>query len=91
MSQHSDGQTEPIVDEAVANADSTAICAEAEKQKHDAKFTPDEFASLMRKIEGDGDIEGGHGEADELMSELLDSLGYHEGVAVFQSMSKWYA
>jgi hypothetical protein len=56
-----------------------------------SKFTPDQFASLMRKIEGDGDIEGGHIEADELMCELLDSLGYHEGVAIFQSMSKWYA
>ena len=62
-----------------------------------------EFADAMRaiitkyKITRIEDIDGydvlgeaGHVEADDLMCELLKSLGYGEGVEVLEDMDKWY-
>lgn len=37
------------------------------------------------------DHEANHGEADDLMCALLRSLGYGDGVAVFEAGYKWYA
>ena len=37
------------------------------------------------------DAESGHLMADRFMTMLLRHLGYGEGVAVFDSMGKWYA
>jgi hypothetical protein len=38
-----------------------------------------------------GDAEVGHIKADELMEELLISLGYEEGVTLMRGMMRWYA
>ena len=56
-------------------------------------MTPDEFAEKMKKIIEDtgGYEEAFHGEADDLMCELLVSLGYAEGVEIFKKQPKWYA
>ena len=32
-----------------------------------------------------------HKDADDLMCEVLSSLGYIEGVRIFEEMEKWYA
>ncbi len=53
-------------------------------------MTPKEFAEKMRAIPT-GDTEADHGRADDLMCELLRSLGYGEGVDAFEAMDKWYA
>ena len=37
------------------------------------------------------DAQVGHIEADDLMCELLKTLGYRDGVEVFEGMKKWYA
>ena len=37
------------------------------------------------------DIEGAHSEADDLMCQLLEELGYEEGVKIFKNAEKWYA
>jgi hypothetical protein len=55
-------------------------------------MTPEEFAAKMREIRRhDDDPEAAHGDADQLMTDLLRSLGYSEGVAEFDQMRKWYA
>ena len=54
-------------------------------------MTPEEFKKAMQKIDDRGDKEYGHMEADELMCDLLEELGYGEGVDIFRQMSKWYA
>lgn len=59
-------------------------------------ITPEEFESRMKKIKEDyydkmGDIEIAHRLADDLMTEVLNSLGYSEGLAVNKSMKKWWA
>ena len=58
---------------------------------------PEEFYEKMKNISGfDGerclcDPEGAHGQADDLMCELLSELGYEAGIALFELMPKWYA
>lgn len=56
-------------------------------------LTPGEFLSAMRRVELKlaGDTECQHIAADETMCELLETLGYGEGVAVFRGMQRWYA
>lgn len=60
------------------------------------KYTPEEFAKEMQNIrqrvyiEND-DQEESHYQMDMLMVDLLDSLGYGEGVQVFLDTPRWYA
>lgn len=59
-------------------------------------ITPEEFERRMKSIKATyyekyGDKELAHRFADDLMIEVLKSLGYSEGVLVNNSMAKWYA
>lgn len=59
-------------------------------------ITPEEFERRMKKIKKTyydemGDIELAHQLADDLMTEVLNSLGYSEGILVNKSMKKWWA
>jgi hypothetical protein len=56
-------------------------------------MTPIEFALKMGEISRSysGDPEAAHGKADDLMCEMLRSLGYGDGVNAFEAMDKWYA
>lgn len=59
-------------------------------------ITPEEFERRMKKIKEEhydkmGDIELAHMLADDLMTEVLNSLGYSEGLAINKSMKKWWA
>lgn len=37
------------------------------------------------------DPEHNHGEADRILCDLLDSLGYQEIVTAYNKITKWYA
>lgn len=54
-------------------------------------MSPEDFAKRMVKIAALDDTEGAHCDADNLMVDLLDDLGYGEGVATFRGMARWYA
>ena len=60
-------------------------------------MTPEEFVVRMKDIyvpeKGRKyyDEERAHGEADDLMCDLLTALGYSEGVRIFQESLRWYA
>ena len=54
-------------------------------------ITPQEFAEKMRKYARNHDTEDGHARADALMCTVLASLGYQEGVKIFEEMERWYA
>jgi hypothetical protein len=61
-------------------------------------MTPEEFAAKMREefpINEHGnaayDKEGAHAQADDIICDLLESLGYAEGVEIFRRAEKWYA
>lgn len=55
------------------------------------RMTPQEFRKKMLECDASGDTEAAHGEADELMCDLLESMGYGDGVEVYREMNKWYA
>lgn len=54
-------------------------------------MTPEEFAEKMKALAANNDEEMFHICADGLMCELLASLGYSEGVDVFDKTPKWYS
>lgn len=53
-------------------------------------MTPEEFAERMKELLKMRDEGNRHVAADELIVELLTSLGYSEGCDIFNSMLKYY-
>lgn len=53
-------------------------------------MTPEKFKELI-EFNSKGCEESSHIECDAIMCELLKSLGYGEGVKIFENMEKWYA
>lgn len=45
----------------------------------------------LRAISEGDDIEGGHMEADDILCDLLESVGFEDVVAEFRKVEKWYA
>ncbi len=58
-----------------------------------ANISPEEFYQKMLKIKEDKeyDKEGVHREMDDLVCEVLESLGYEKGINVFNDTDKWYS
>lgn len=56
-------------------------------------MTPEQFKEQMYEVKEaySPDYESIHRGMDELMCELLKSLGYSDGVDVFINTEKWYA
>ena len=54
-------------------------------------MTPEEFKEKMDEIRAIGYEEDCHIYGDKLMCELLRSLGYGDGVEIFEKMPKWYS
>lgn len=56
-------------------------------------ITPAEFERRMAEISewNKNDPEKSHIDADDLMCEVLDHLGYSAGVAIFKKMRLWYS
>ena len=53
--------------------------------------TPQEFAEKMKSLAVSNDTENRHSDMDALMCETLRTLGYEEGVEIFENTDKWYA
>ncbi len=52
-----------------------------------------EFAEKMREIypeDRNYDIVAAHREADQVMLDILEGLGYGTGVAIFKAAQQWY-
>ena len=56
-------------------------------------MTPEEFKRKMMKLheEYKDDEELVHVYMDHLLCEVLEDLGYAEGIAIYKSEPKWYA
>jgi len=54
-------------------------------------WNPSEFATVMNILSDSGDTEGVHIGIDEAMCALLRSLGYDDGVDVWDDTDKWFA
>lgn len=64
----------------------------AKNNKKEKPLTPEEFKEAIKKeIETNGDEEGRHSTLDRMLCDLLTSLGYGEGVKLYDDADKWYA
>ena len=62
-----------------------------EELKQWMPMSPIEFQKRMHDEAADSDIECSHGAMDDLMCELLDSLGYGVGIRIFADAPRSYA
>lgn len=51
----------------------------------------EEFIKEMVAPQGEGDTEGNHMLADNLLCQFLIQLGHHDLVEEYQKVSKWFA
>lgn len=56
-----------------------------------ARELADEIKAKLIALQGPGDTEAQHGEADGLLCEMLERLGFADVVAAFGKVNKWYA
>jgi len=61
------------------------------KEEGMKKQLQDEYVQKMQGCVDNGDTEVAHGDADDLLCELLRKLGYNEVVARYYDVKKWYA
>lgn len=56
-------------------------------------MTKDDFEDKMMEIleRGAAEPEVNHGDADDLLCEMLIDLGYKDIIAIYHRISKWYA
>lgn len=55
------------------------------------KSFEEKYLEQMKQLNDEGDIENNHKEADMLLCELLEELGFTEIVEVYRKLPKWYA
>ncbi len=53
--------------------------------------TIEEIIVKLKELQQDDDIEKAHLEADWIICDLLDDLGYTEVTKEYDKISKWYA
>lgn len=51
----------------------------------------EEWVKEMISLQGSGDIEGNHSDADDLLCKALSALGYESLVEEYKKVSKWYS
>ena len=54
-------------------------------------MTQEEAIVQLRDIQENNDTEMGHVAADDILCDLLESLGYTEVVEEYNNIDKWYA
>jgi hypothetical protein len=54
-------------------------------------MTDEEAAAQIKERCSHGDTEAAHGVADDILCDLLKSLGYVKTVEAWEAVDKWYA
>lgn len=54
-------------------------------------MTRDEAIVKLKHLQGEGDTESAHTDADDILCELLCSLGYEDVAKEYGKVGKWYA
>jgi hypothetical protein len=54
-------------------------------------MTKEQAIQKLKECQASGDTEAAHCDADDVLCELLTSLGYADVVAEWQNIYKWYA
>ncbi len=50
-----------------------------------------DIISKLKALQSNHDIEAAHSQADKILCDLLNSLGYDDVVKEFENLEKWYA
>jgi hypothetical protein len=59
--------------------------------KKQIPLTPKEFKIKIKSLVNKDDYEKAHGEMDNILCDLLISLGYQAGIKIFKKQGKWYS
>ena len=62
-----------------------------EEKGENKPVSPEEFADQIEALVSNGDDEARHASMDELMCHVLISLGYKDGIEIFNRTDKYYA
>jgi hypothetical protein len=54
-------------------------------------MTREEAISKLKGLQSSGDTESAHGDADQILCDLLSALGYQDVVEQWEKIDKWYA
>lgn len=54
-------------------------------------MTPKEFKDRIQQLDDKAGVEAFHIEADQLMCEVLEELGFSEGIEIFKRHERWYS
>lgn len=54
-------------------------------------MTREQAIALLKAQQKNRDTENAHGDADDILCELLTTLGYEDVVAEWRKVKKWYA
>jgi len=54
-------------------------------------MTKDEAIERLQECQWNGDTEAAHGKADDVLCDLLLSLGYKDVVEEWDKVDKWYS
>ena len=54
-------------------------------------MTREEAIAQFKELQTSGDTEAAHSDADDVLCELLKSLGYEDVVEAYLEVPKWYA
>ena len=54
-------------------------------------FNTRPYMKRLKEAQEDRDTESAHADADEVLCDLLEALGYKKVVEAYRKVSKWYA
>ncbi len=54
-------------------------------------MTKEQAIEKLRELAKNGDYEAAHGDADQVLCDLLTALGHADVVAAWDDVGKWYA
>lgn len=54
-------------------------------------MTREEAIAKLKDLQKSGDTEAAHGDADQIICDLLSELGYQDVVEQWDKVDKWYA
>lgn len=54
-------------------------------------MTPEQAITKLQELAKNGDWEAAHGDADQVLCDLLTALGHGEVVEAWDKVGKWYA
>lgn len=60
-------------------------------ERSNAISTREQAILALKLCQEKRDIEAAHSDADNILCELLSSLGYHDVVSDYRRVKKWYA